>query len=140
MKRILTVLAIFAFASVMRAQTMQLPAGFTARASGAATFPFGGNPVVPSPQTFVSFPATIATLGVTVHATGTSTNWTAQIEQAPSNTGPWTVCGSVVTISANGINSGTCTPSGSYYLELVIVAGCGGGLLRGTDYGQSDMG
>jgi hypothetical protein len=74
----------------------------------------------------------VATINITATASGTSTTWTAQIEQASASTGPWTVCGSAVTITANATNTGTCTPSGSSFLEVVVTVGSGGGTLTGS--------
>ena len=87
MKRIIIALGFLGLLGGIHAQTIQLPAGFTATASGAVTFPFGCNPVVPCPQTFLYFPSTIVTLGANITAVGTTTSWTAQLEQAPASTG-----------------------------------------------------
>ena len=132
MKRILTACLILAAMPAFAQTANYGPKGWTATATGAATFPFGGNPYVPSPQAFVAFPSSVATINITATASGTSTTWTAQIEQASASTGPWTVCGSAVTITANATNTGTCTPSGSSFLEVVVTAGSGGGTLTGS--------
>jgi hypothetical protein len=140
MKRIIIALGFLGLLGGIHAQTIQLPAGFTATASGAVTFPFGCNPVVPCPQTFLYFPSTIVTLGANITAVGTTTSWTAQLEQAPASTGPWTTCGSAITITASSTGSGTCAPSTSSYVELVITPGSGGGSLNGLVYGETASG
>ena len=140
MRRTFLGITILILACLARAQTIQLPAGFTASASGVVTFPFGCNSVVPCPQTYLYFPSTIVTLGANITAVGTSTSWTAQIKQSATSSGPWTNCESAITITASSTGSGTCTPSGSSYMELVVTAGTGGGALNGTVYGNNSSG
>ena len=97
------------------AQSPQFPKQtFTTSANGVVAFDIG--------TPYYYFGPSVTTLILNAAGLGTTASATLQMNVGPSALGPWTACGSAVTVGAGANASGSCSPTTGVYVQLVLAS------------------